>query len=94
MTQKLLLLFAVLLTGFAFAQTDTNTSTDTSNEAVAYFAGGCFWCTEADFEKQEGVSEAISGYMGGDTENPTYKEVSSETTPATAKPLRYITTLQ
>ncbi len=79
MTQKLLLLLTVLLTGFAFAQTDTNTS-NTANEAVAYFAGGCFWCTEADFEKQEGVSEAISGYMGGETENPTYKEVSRNNT--------------
>ena len=44
---------------------------------VATFAGGCFWCTEADFEKLDGVVEAVSGYAGGDVENPTYKEVSS-----------------
>lgn len=43
----------------------------------ALFAGGCFWCTEADMEKQEGVVEAISGYAGGETKNPSYKEVSS-----------------
>lgn len=49
-------------------------------EAVAYFAGGCFWCTEADFEKLEGVSEAVSGYMGGTVEDPTYGQVSSDTT--------------
>lgn len=40
----------------------------------AYFAGGCFWCVESDFEKLVGVEEAISGYMGGDQENPTYKD--------------------
>lgn len=43
---------------------------------VATFAGGCFWCVESDFEQTEGVKEAISGYTGGHTENPTYKEVS------------------
>jgi peptide methionine sulfoxide reductase msrA/msrB len=43
----------------------------------ATFAGGCFWCVEADFEKVNGVVEAISGYTGGRTENPTYEEVSS-----------------
>ena len=42
----------------------------------AYFAGGCFWCMEESFEKLEGVSEVISGYSGGKTENPTYKEVT------------------
>jgi peptide methionine sulfoxide reductase msrA/msrB len=47
---------------------------------VATFAGGCFWCTEADFEKVPGVLEAISGYTGGHKENPSYKEVSSGTT--------------
>jgi len=43
----------------------------------ATFAGGCFWCVESDFEKHGGVVEAISGYAGGHTENPTYKEVSA-----------------
>ncbi len=42
----------------------------------AYFAGGCFWCVEESFEKLEGVEEVISGYSGGITENPTYKEVT------------------
>ena len=42
----------------------------------AVFAGGCFWCTESDFEKVDGVIEAISGYTGGHLENPTYKQVS------------------
>lgn len=46
----------------------------------AYFAGGCFWCTEYDFEKLPGVMKVVSGYAGGDKENPTYYEVASETT--------------
>ena len=42
----------------------------------AYFAGGCFWCMEEFFEKVEGVEKVISGYSGGTTKNPTYKEVT------------------
>ena len=41
----------------------------------AYFAGGCFWCMEEAFEKIEGVIDVFSGYSGGTTKNPTYKEV-------------------
>jgi len=43
----------------------------------AYFAGGCFWGVEYYFEKLEGVQSAISGYMGGDLENPTYRDICS-----------------
>lgn len=43
-------------------------------------AGGCFWCVESDFEKLDGVIEAVSGYSGGVTENPTYKEVTYKDT--------------
>ena len=43
---------------------------------TAYFAGGCFWCMEESFEKIEGVIEVVSGYSGGTTTNPTYKEVT------------------
>jgi peptide methionine sulfoxide reductase msrA/msrB len=46
----------------------------------ATFAGGCFWCTEADFEKLPGVVRVISGYTGGSKGNPSYEEVSSGTT--------------
>jgi peptide methionine sulfoxide reductase msrA/msrB len=44
--------------------------------AEAVFAGGCFWCTEADFKKVDGVIEAVSGYTGGRLANPTYRQVS------------------
>jgi len=47
---------------------------------IATFAGGCFWCTESDFEKVPGVVKVISGYTGGKKENPTYEQVSSGTT--------------
>lgn len=45
--------------------------------ATALFAGGCFWCMEADFEKLDGVQEVISGYAAGTVANPTYKQVSA-----------------
>jgi peptide methionine sulfoxide reductase msrA/msrB len=48
--------------------------------AVATFAGGCFWCVEADFERVPGVMEATSGYTGGHKPNPTYKQVASGAT--------------
>jgi peptide-methionine (S)-S-oxide reductase len=50
---------------------------DSGSTAKAYFAGGCFWCMEEAFEKVNGVSEVISGYMGGTVKNPGYEEVSS-----------------
>tara|TARA_Y100000816_G_C25927697_1_gene483763 strand:+ start:107 stop:682 length:576 start_codon:yes stop_codon:yes gene_type:complete len=47
-----------------------------NNLNKTYFAGGCFWCMEESFEKLSGVKEVISGYSGGTTSNPTYKEVT------------------
>ena len=53
---------------------------DTMGLAKATFAGGCFWCMEAPFEKVTGVRAVISGYIGGHKDNPTYKEVCDGTT--------------
>jgi peptide methionine sulfoxide reductase msrA/msrB len=53
---------------------------DDKNLSSATFAGGCFWCTESDFEKVDGVVEVVSGYTGGDEKNPTYEQVSSGAT--------------
>ena len=50
------------------------------DKASAVFASGCFWCTVHIFEAVQGVDSAIAGYAGGNTKNPTYREVGSETT--------------
>lgn len=47
---------------------------------IATFAGGCFWCTEAIFEEVKGVEKVISGYTGGQKDNPTYEQVCNGTT--------------
>ncbi|TXD59114.1 peptide-methionine (S)-S-oxide reductase MsrA [Polaribacter sp. IC066] len=49
----------------------------TENTEIAYFASGCFWCVEAIFESVTGVEEAVSGYAGGQTTNPTYKSIGT-----------------
>lgn len=51
------------------------TSAQTASADEIVVAGGCFWCVEADFERVPGVSEAVSGFAGGTTVNPTYKDV-------------------
>ena len=56
----------------------------------AYFASGCFWCVEAIFESVKGVKEVVSGYAGGEEENPTYEMVSyGQTTHAEAVEVYY-----
>jgi peptide-methionine (S)-S-oxide reductase len=56
-------------TSLAFAQTPA------AKTETATFAGGCFWCVESDFDKVDGVISTTSGYTGGKTANPTYREV-------------------
>ena len=50
------------------------------NTEMTVFAGGCFWCTEADFDKLEGVVDTVSGYIGGDARTASYEQVSSGST--------------
>jgi len=75
------LIFAALLaTSCSQKQTTNNTtnsfSMDTSDSLeIATFGAGCFWCIEACFSQLNGVNQVLSGYMGGATENPTYKDI-------------------
>lgn len=55
-------------------------TTETNQTGLATFAGGCFWCTEAVFERLPGVKSVTSGYCGGHLENPDYQSVTSSTT--------------
>jgi len=64
------------LTGYKFNKKETIMDQETEqNKAVATFGAGCFWCVEAVFQRLDGVTKVESGYMGGTTKNPTYKEV-------------------
>jgi peptide methionine sulfoxide reductase msrA/msrB len=56
------------------------TTSDTRNYQLATFAGGCFWCMVKPFDQEPGIKRVVSGYTGGHKENPTYKEVCSDTT--------------
>ena len=47
---------------------------DATEIRTAIFAGGCFWCIESDFEKVDGVGDVVSGYAGGEAQNPTYRD--------------------
>lgn len=51
----------------------------TARAETAILAGGCFWCVEANFETVPGVTNVVSGYTGGNLANPTYEDVTSET---------------
>ncbi len=78
----------IALSQFSCAQGQKNMKQTTSKvelapskgKATAVFASGCFWCTVHIFEAVQGVDSAIAGYAGGNTKNPTYREVGSETT--------------
>lgn len=76
----LLALVLLIIGSWLFAGKMQVSADEGSNKATAVFAGGCFWCMEPPFDKLEGVISTISGYTGGHTEGPTYKQVSSDTT--------------
>ena len=72
-----------LATGWAilaYAQTAPAAAPMAAGTAKATFAGGCFWCVEADFDKVAGVLSTTSGYIGGNVANPTYEQVSAKQT--------------
>ncbi len=75
---------AMLLTGCYSEAADPNSGEEkvpnNDKEAVATLAGGCFWCTEAVFERMKGVNDVVSGYIGGHVENPSYQQVLGKTT--------------
>ena len=77
------ILIGLVLSGFQHSKEQKQNMTNEMGKKInpknvekATFAGGCFWCTESDFEKIDGVLEVVSGYTGGDEENPTYEQVS------------------
>lgn len=85
--KKILLLSFLSIVLIACASKQSQTSSDAKAQTVAQkinhdgletaiLAGGCFWCTEAIFERVIGVKDVISGYTGGPEKNPTYKQVS------------------
>jgi len=67
------MLCALSITGMIMTNANQSSASKT-----AYVAGGCFWCMEAAFEKKNGVTEVISGYMGGSGENPTYNDYAGK----------------
>jgi peptide-methionine (S)-S-oxide reductase len=68
--------FVIGAWSFESAHTTSQAATE-ATPGKAYFAGGCFWCMEEAFEKVEGVSSVISGYMGGTVADPSYEAVSA-----------------
>ena len=65
------------LAGFAAAAQMAPLPRPGPGQAVATFAGGCFWCTESDFDHVPGVISTTSGYTGGHVANPSYEQVSA-----------------
>jgi peptide-methionine (S)-S-oxide reductase len=77
-------IFALLLVGLVTgSETRAQTSgaqTSSGGTQVATFAGGCFWCSEVDFLQVDGVLKSVSGFIGGTTKNPTYRQVTGGNT--------------
>ena len=92
-THSLVFSAVLLLLGCSASSADESITTPSApgaNEAVAIFAGGCFWCMEAPYDKLPGVLSTTSGYTDGETKDPTYREVSAGVTGHTeAVEIRY-----
>ncbi|WP_405566372.1 peptide-methionine (S)-S-oxide reductase MsrA [Polaribacter sp. Asnod6-C07] len=76
-TFSLLLISCFSFTKKEEAELSSKTYIPNENTKIAYFASGCFWCVEAIFESVKGVEEAVSGYAGGNTKNPTYRSIGT-----------------
>jgi len=74
------MLVGTLAVAMALGAMSASAATTTSGNAIATFAGGCFWCMEPPFDELDGVISTTSGYTGGSKQNPTYEEVSTGTT--------------
>ncbi len=71
----------LLISCLAFSKKEEKAITNPNQDTkIAYFASGCFWCVEAIFESLKGVEEAVSGYAGGETKNPTYQSIGTGST--------------
>lgn len=68
---------SLLAAAFSFTAMVAVSQPASAEKQTAIFAGGCFWCVEADFDKVPGVLDTVSGYAGGRTENPTYRNYAS-----------------
>ena len=82
---RIVILTTIVFITFSFAKINSKSNIEKEskyiiqkqNLKVAYFASGCFWCVEAIFESLRGVDEAVSGYAGGHTTNPTYQKIGT-----------------
>ena len=73
-------LFLCCICLLSLLQSDLKGGIGMANMDSAYFAGGCFWCITPTFRKMEGVADVVSGYSGGEEENPVYEDVKYQRT--------------
>ncbi len=74
------LFFLAIAAGLGRLHADDPAKSESNQMKLATFGGGCFWCTEAVFQRLVGVKKVVSGYSGGHVENPTYEQVSRKKT--------------
>ena len=80
MMKKLIIVLCIVLSGTVFGKTNMNKEEQKNKLELATFGAGCFWCVEAIFQELKGVENVVSGYMGGEVKNPSYKEVCTGVT--------------
>ena len=76
-TTSFVLTLSLFAATFSISSADDKPAVTNQETAIATFAGGCFWCMEGPFDKLTGVISTTSGYTGGHTKNPTYKQTSA-----------------